>query len=104
MSASVTASLGKYADAATAGVTVFLIVAAVLAHVFAGYLPKEDTTFLDLGAVLALGALFGRTSAANGYAKMALAAHQRLDAINAPPAGDGTAAQAAPPPNYGIGA
>lgn len=82
-------NLGRYSEAVTAIITAFLVIAAVMAHVFApDLLPGADTSFLDMAAVLALGALYGRTSAANGYAKMAAAAHKRLDAINAPPAND----------------
>jgi hypothetical protein len=80
-----TASLGKYAEAATTAASLFLIVAAVLAHVFQGALPTgSDMQLLDMGAILALGAMFGKQSAANGYASMAKAAHARLDAIGAP--------------------
>jgi hypothetical protein len=57
-------------------------------------LPGENTTILDFAAMIALGALFGKNSAANGYAAMAVAAHKRLDQIGAPPANDG---QQAPP-------
>jgi hypothetical protein len=88
-------TLGKYSDLVSAAVTAFLIVAAVSAHIF---LPTADMTFVDAAALLALGALYGKTSAANGYASMALAAHRRLDAIGAPPSNDGqgTTTTAAP--------
>ena len=76
--------LGKYQEAVTALLTVFLVVAAVAAHV----LTLTDTVFLDSAALLALGATYGRISAANGYAKQAAAANTRLDKIGAPPAGD----------------
>jgi hypothetical protein len=79
------AVLGKYADLVTSAITAFLIVAAVLQHAL---LPGQDATFLDAAALLALGALYGRTSAANGYSRVAIAAHKRLDKINAPPADD----------------
>jgi hypothetical protein len=78
-------TLGKYGEGVTALITAFLIVSAVGAHVF---LPQADMTFVDAAALLALGALYGKTSAANGYASMALAAHRRLDAIGAPAADD----------------
>lgn len=77
--------LGQYSELVSALITAFLIVAAVLAHVF---LPSTDLTFVDAAALLALGALYGKTSAANGYAKSAFAAHKRLDAIGAPAAND----------------
>lgn len=77
---------GKYAELITSLVTAFLIVVAVLSHV-AGI--SQDLTFVDMAAATALGAVYGKTSAANGYAAQARAAHKRLDAINAPPANDG---------------
>lgn len=80
-------TLGKYSDFVSAVVTAFLIVAAVTAHIF---FTSADMTFVDAAALLALGALYGKTSAANGYASMALAAHKRLDAIGAPPSNDGS--------------
>lgn len=79
-------SLGKYGEIVTAALTVFLVVAAVIQH---AVLPGGDANFLDAAALLALGATYGKQSAANGYAKQAEAAHKRLDKINAPPADDG---------------
>lgn len=75
--------LGKYQEGITAGITAFLIVVAVLAHIFN---IGGDLTFVDAAALLALGATYGKQSAANGYARATMAAHKRLDAINAPPA------------------
>jgi hypothetical protein len=72
---------GKYGEIVYGAITAFLIVAAVTAHVFT---PTVDLTFVDAAALLALGALYGKTSAANGYAKSTAAAHMRLDAIGAP--------------------
>lgn len=86
-------SLGKYTEAVTALITAFLIVAAVAGHVF---LVGADMTFVDSAALLALGALYGKTSAANGYAASTLAAHKRLDAIGAPPANDSQPTPAPP--------
>ena len=82
------ASLGKYQEVVIALLTVFLVVTAVVQHAF---LPGGDANFLDAAALLALGATYGKTSAANGYAKMTEAAHKRLDKIGAPPADDGIA-------------
>jgi len=79
-------TLGKYGDAVSAIITAFLIVAAVAAHTLLP--PTANLTFVDAAALLALGALYGKTSAANGYSTMALAAHRRLDAIGAPPSND----------------
>lgn len=77
--------LGKYQEIVTAILTVFLVVAAVASRYVQ---PGADTTFLDAAALLALGATYGRISAANGYAKQAQAANTRLDLIGAPPAAD----------------
>jgi hypothetical protein len=84
-----TSPLGKYSDIAVTVTAMFLIFAAVVVHVFFGNLPGEDTTILDIAASIALGAIFGKNSAANGYAAMAVAAHKRLDQIGAPAANDG---------------
>lgn len=84
---------GKYAELITSTMTAFLIVVAVLSHVFGA---TTDLTFVDMAAATALGAVFGKTSAANGYAAQAQAAHKRLDAIGAPPANDGVANANAP--------
>lgn len=78
---------GKYADLVTSLITAFLVVAAVVQHALSG--PNGDYTFIDAAALLAVGALYGKQSAANGYAKAVDAAHKRLDAIHAPPADDG---------------
>lgn len=80
--------LGRYSEIVTALVTAFLIVAAVVTHATG---VTTDLTFIDAAAMMGLGALYGKQSAANGYAKEARAAHKRLDAINAPPADDGQA-------------
>lgn len=64
-------------------ITAFLIAVAVLAHTMG---VTNDLTFVDAAALLALGRTYGTISAANGYARQAIAAHARLDAIGAPPA------------------
>ena len=79
---------GRYSDILTTFVAGFVIVMAVAVHTF---VTASDTQFLDAAAWIALGAMFGKVSAANGYAAMAVQAHKRLDAIGAPPAGDGQA-------------
>ena len=78
--------MGKYSDVVTAVLTIFLVVSAVAQHAL---LPAGDANFLDAAALLAIGATYGKQSAANGYAKQAEAAHKRLDKISAPPADDG---------------
>jgi hypothetical protein len=80
--------LGRYGELVTALLTVFLVIAAVAQHAL---LPTGDANFLDAAALLALGATYGKQSAANGYAKQVEAAHKRLDKIKAPPADDGQA-------------
>lgn len=64
-------------------ITAFLIAVAVLSHATG---VSADLTFVDMAALLALGRTYGTISAANGYARATTAAHQRLDAIGAPPA------------------
>jgi hypothetical protein len=77
--------MGRYADVVTATLTIFLIVAAVAQHAL---LVGSDLGFIDYAAMLAIGATYGRVSAANGYAAEARAAHTRLDKMGAPPADD----------------
>lgn len=79
---------GKYSDLLTTLITGFIIVTAVATHVVPA-LQGTDSQFIDAAAWIALGAIFGKVSTANGYAQMAVQAHRRLDAIGAPPAGDG---------------
>lgn len=88
------AGFGRYSDLVTAVLTAFLVIAAVLQHALAG--AAGDYTFIDAAALLAVGAIYGKQSAANGYAKEAHAAHVRLDQIGAPPAAD-TAPLPVPP-------
>lgn len=76
--------LGKYQELATTLISAFLVVSAVLFHAFGPV--SANLTFLDAAALLALGAVYGKVSAANGYAKSTEAAHKRLDSIGAPPA------------------
>ena len=81
-------AFGKYSDLLTTFIAGFVVVAAVVAHM----LGQPHTEFVDAAAWIALGAMFGKVSAANGYAKMALQAHARLDMLGAPPANDGAGA------------
>lgn len=81
--------LGRYGDIAAAIVAMAVILAAVAAHLFARPLEVTDTAFLDNAALLVLGVVLGQRSTTNGAAKIAVAAHQRLDAIHAPAANDG---------------
>lgn len=73
-----TTSFGKYSDLVTSLITAFLVVTAVLSHIFE---PTIDLTFVDAAALLALGRIYGQVSAANGYAGMAIAANKRVDVI-----------------------
>lgn len=75
-------------DIVTNLITAFLIVTAVIVHASGGP-NSRDLTFVDMAALLALGRTYGTISAANGYAKIAVQAHRRLDEIGAPPANDG---------------
>lgn len=78
---------GKYSEIITTLVSAFLVVAAVVTHAM-GIEPAR-LTLIDAAAFMALGAIYGKVSAANGYAAQARAAHKRLDAMGAPPANDG---------------
>lgn len=86
---------GKYSDILTTLVAAFVIGAAVIQHLVPA-LASQPSSFIDDTAILALGAMFGKLSAANGYALMAVQAHKRLDAIGAPPAGDSVPTSSTP--------
>lgn len=79
---------GKYSDILTTIVAAFVIIGDVVIHAW-GLHPGADSTFIDAAAWISLGSMFGKVSAANGYAAMARSAHARLDAIGAPPSNDG---------------
>lgn len=93
--------LGKYAEVVSAFVSVFVILAAVLLHAYEAIIEAPlNTTFIDNVALIAVGVLFGGRAVANGAKESlkeplgsierdVLAAHTRLDRINAPPANDG---------------
>lgn len=93
--------LGKYTEVVTAGISVFVIVAAVVMHGIENVVGVDfDTAFVDGIALIAVGVLFGGRAVANG-AKQAIqepfhqaiqiaeSAHRRLDGIQAPPADGG---------------
>lgn len=77
--------LGKYSELA-ALITAIGIAAIWLAVQVGLLVPPADTTALDIAAGTAIGILLGQRSTTNGAAKIAAAAHLRLDAIHAPPA------------------
>lgn len=89
--------LGRYSGVITAGVTVMSLAFAFLTHV--GAFGWTADPFIDLVASIAVGVVFGRgvglsegTMQVNGQlmaqvadsTRLALAAHDRLDQINAP--------------------
>lgn len=75
--------LGKYGEGATTLAALFVLGAWVIASM-AGVPAAESGSLHDV-AILAVGILFGGRAATNGAARIARAAHARLDAINAPP-------------------
>lgn len=76
--------LGRYSDVVAAIVALALIFGAMLQHLLPGF--TGDTAWIDNGALLAIGVVLGQRATTNGAAKIAAAAHLRLDAIHAPPA------------------
>lgn len=77
--------LGKYSEL-SAVVTALALVIVWLA-IQAGLIPRpDDVGALDAAAALAIGIILGQRSTTNGAAKVAAAAHSRLDRIGAPPA------------------
>lgn len=79
--------LGRYSEVSAAIAAVVLVVSAVLAHL--GLVHVTDFAWLDASAGIAIGVVLGQRATTNGAGKLALAAHARLDALNAPPANDG---------------
>ena len=79
--------LGRYSDLVAAIVSVVLVLAAILAHV--NLFGAIDTAWLDTSAGLAVGVILGQRATTNGAAKIATAAHVRLDAMGAPPSNTG---------------
>lgn len=79
--------LGRYSDAVAAIVAVLIVVSAILAHL--QLVAVADTAWLDTSAGLAIGVILGQRATTNGAAKVAAAAHKRLDEIHAPPAETG---------------
>lgn len=80
--------LGRYGELAATAIALGLVFAALLAHLFPG-LSGGDTSWLDNAALLVLGVVLGQRQTTNGSAKIAEAAHKRLDLIAAPPADGG---------------
>jgi hypothetical protein len=86
--------LGKYQQFAATLLAMFIIATAAVSHILN---LTTDTTFIDAVAFVAIGAVYGQQSAANGYAAKAIAANNRLDAIGAPPASAAVAPAATSP-------
>lgn len=80
--------LGRFAELAALVVAISLI-ASWLAVELGFVTPPGDKTALVASATLAIGIVLGQRATTNGAAKIAAAAHRRLDAIHAPPADDG---------------
>lgn len=89
--------LGRYSELGATIVSVGVIAAWVSVHILPAFVvmlggatpAPLDTTQLDLGGVMALGIVLGQRATTNGAAKIAAAAHARLDAIHAPSSNDG---------------
>lgn len=72
--------LGKYSDIVAAIVAVMLVLAALAAHT--GVASVADSAWLDTSAGLAIGVVLGQRVTTNGAAKVAQAAHDRLDVLD----------------------
>ncbi len=93
--------LGRYGPVVAALIAVGVVGAAVAIHVAASLGVGSGTDpFIDSAALLVIGVVLGATALGGQVAQVqqahdaAIAANKRLDAIQAPPAGDGTAANA----------
>lgn len=74
--------LGKYSEVAALVTALGIVAVWLLSQI--GVVPNVgDGTALAQAAALAIGLLLGQRSTTNGAAKIAAAAHQRIDAIEA---------------------
>lgn len=74
--------LGRYGDIVAAIAAGAVIAAWLVAHLLPTLIP--DTVVLDNAATFVLGVILGQRATTNGAAKIAQAAHRRLDSIGAP--------------------
>jgi len=96
--------LGRYSEGAAAVTAIALVTAAVIVHSLVALSivnGNADTTWLDASAGVAVGVVLGQRQTTNGAAKIAAAAHRRLDAMGAPPADDITDNVTPPPAELG---
>lgn len=79
--------LGRYSEVIAAAVVLLVVVAGIAVMVGLAIPPDEATKTALLALVSGVvGVVIGQRATTNGAAKVAQAAHRRLDAINAPPA------------------
>ena len=77
--------LGRYSEAAALITALVLVFAWLLVQL--GIVHTTDYPgALNSAAALAIGIILGQRSTTNGAAKVAMAAHRRLDALGAAPA------------------
>lgn len=80
--------LGRYSETAALLTALSIVAAWLLVQI--GVLPTPgDPAALNSAATFAIGLMLGQRSTTNGAGKLALAAHKRLDRLQAPPADDG---------------
>lgn len=80
--------LGKYSELGAVLTALGLVVVWLTVQVGLVTAPS-DPGALNSAAALAIGIILGQRSTTNGAAKIALAAHKRMDAAGIPPAADG---------------
>lgn len=102
MTSSSASPLGRYAEAVAAIITVAAVLAAIGIHIAEAWatlggavVPNLNLTWIDGLALTVVGYVFGSRAAMNGASRQALAAHARLDALNAPSAA--SVVETAPP-------
>lgn len=78
--------LGRWAEPAA----VFTALGIVIVWILSLVAVVQRSPELDAAATLSIGIILGQRSTTNGAARLALAAHKRLDSIGAAPADDGT--------------
>ncbi len=82
-----TSPFGNYGPIVSSILGILVVFAAVLVHVFPALATAVSSTdWVDNAALLVIGIAFGTRAGMNGAGQIAVAAHNRLDKIGAPPA------------------
>jgi hypothetical protein len=75
--------LGRFAEPAATVIAIGAVLAAILGHLFSAQLGSPDLTFIDSIALVAVGAVYGRSGVSQALNGTVSTAHQALLAANA---------------------